>query len=74
MFGAVSKEILVNVAAKTAWEVYGTFKLKELVEQSGSPIVDKVEILEGVGNVGTLAKLYFVPGTYAYTPLLLSQL
>lgn len=62
MFGQVSHEVEVHVAASEAWGLYSTLRLSKLVEKELPGMYDKIELLEGDGGVGTLFKLTFPPG------------
>ncbi|KAL5834652.1 hypothetical protein ACOSQ4_014149 [Xanthoceras sorbifolium] len=61
--GQLSHELEVNVAASQAWELFGTLKLAKLVEEELKSSIQKIELLEGDGGVGTVLNLVFVPGT-----------
>ncbi|CAN4113743.1 unnamed protein product [Withania somnifera] len=69
MFGTISEEIEVAVAANEAWKIYGTIQLANLVVKDLPNIVHRVDILEGNGGVGSILKVTFPPGT----PLLTSH-
>ncbi|KAK9068566.1 hypothetical protein SSX86_012681 [Deinandra increscens subsp. villosa] len=60
MFGSLSEEVEVKVAANKAWEIYGTMKLEEF---AGKHILEKLDVIEGDGGVGTVLKLTFKPGS-----------
>ncbi|KAL9243701.1 hypothetical protein vseg_017557 [Gypsophila vaccaria] len=62
MKGELSSEIEVNVVASKAWELYGTLELAKFVEQN-LPLVDKIELVQGDGRVGTIFNIVFAPGT-----------
>ncbi|KAF5735318.1 S-norcoclaurine synthase [Tripterygium wilfordii] len=61
MDGQLSHELELNVPASEAWEVYSTLKLAKLVEEQLDAI-EKAEVLEGDGGVGTIIRLTFAPG------------
>ncbi|KAK4572236.1 hypothetical protein RGQ29_030604 [Quercus rubra] len=63
MVGQVSHEVEVNVSASEAWELYGTLQFSKLVEEVLSNFIEKIEVIEGDGGVGTIIKLIFAPGT-----------
>ncbi|KAK2999120.1 hypothetical protein RJ639_024604 [Escallonia herrerae] len=67
MFGTISEEIEVNVPASKAWEVYGTLKLTKVVAEGLPDALDKIEVLQGDGNAGTVLKLTFPPGNPVFT-------
>lgn len=48
--------------ALEAWELYGTLRLAKLVEQELNSLINKAEVVEGDGGVGTVVKLTFPPG------------
>ncbi|XP_041015954.1 norbelladine synthase-like [Juglans microcarpa x Juglans regia] len=60
--GQLSHEMKIEVPATEAWELYGTLRLANLVEEV-STLIEKIEVLEGDGGLGTVLKLTFVPGT-----------
>lgn len=45
-------------------EFYGTFKFSKLVEEVLSNFIEKIEVIEGDGGVGTVIKLTFAPSMY----------
>ncbi|CAL5323525.1 unnamed protein product [Camellia sinensis] len=63
MLGRVSEEMEVKVSASKAWELYGTLQLAKLVEQVLPNVLEKIEIVQGDGGVGTILNLVFPPGT-----------
>ncbi|KAK2977214.1 hypothetical protein RJ640_028419 [Escallonia rubra] len=67
MFGTISKEIEVNVPASKAWEVYGTLELAKVAAEGLPDALDKIEVLQGDGNAGTVLKLTFPPGNPVFT-------
>ncbi|KAM3234250.1 hypothetical protein T459_32584 [Capsicum annuum] len=69
MFGTLSQEIEVPVAANEVWKIYGTIQLANIVVKHLPNIVHRVDILEGDGGVGSILKVTFPPGT----PLLTSH-
>nr|XP_023894693.1 S-norcoclaurine synthase 2-like [Quercus suber]POE58237.1 s-norcoclaurine synthase 2 [Quercus suber] len=66
MFGQLSHELEINVPASEAWELYGTLRLAKLIEEDGS-LIQKFELTEGDGGIGTILKLTFPPGTPGFT-------
>lgn len=62
MFGQLSHELEINVPASEAWELYGTLRLAKLLEEDGT-LIQKFELTEGDGGIGTILKLTFPPGT-----------
>ena len=67
MFGTVSHEMEVNVPASQAWQLYGTLQLAELTQQQLNHLVDKIELVQGDGGVGTVLHLIFPPGISIHT-------
>lgn len=59
MFGQVSHDMEVDVAASSAWKLYGTIQLAKIVEEGLPHMVEKIEIIEGDGGVGTVLQLTF---------------
>ncbi|KAA8540151.1 hypothetical protein F0562_026843 [Nyssa sinensis] len=67
MFGTVSEEMEINVGASEAWELYGSLQLAKLVGEELTQVVDKIEVIEGDGGVGTVLKLTFPPGMSVFS-------
>lgn len=61
MFGQVSYDVEVDVPAGDAWELYSTLQLAKVVQEGLSPMLEKVELVEGDGGVGTVLELTFAP-------------
>ena len=57
----LSHELEVNVPASEAWELYGRLGLAKLLVEDGS-IVEKIEVIEGDGGIGTILKKTYTPG------------
>ncbi|KAE9451778.1 hypothetical protein C3L33_16283, partial [Rhododendron williamsianum] len=53
MFGTISQEIEVNVPASQAWELYGTLQLAKLAAEQPNSVIDRVEVVQGDGKVGS---------------------
>ena len=62
MFGQVEHEAELNVAASEAWDLFSSLKSGELLEKELS-VLQKVEVIEGDGGIGTIQKLTLKPGT-----------
>ncbi|KAL8095556.1 norbelladine synthase-like [Apium graveolens] len=62
MFGTLSSELEVNAPASAVWEVYGSLQLAAVVEKGFVDVVEKIEVAEGDGSVGTVLNLVFQPG------------
>ncbi|KAL5568264.1 hypothetical protein UlMin_024839 [Ulmus minor] len=60
--GQLSHELEVKAAASDVWAVYCGLKLAKLIEENLTQLVQKVDVLEGDGGVGTIVCLKFVPG------------
>ncbi|KAG7980667.1 hypothetical protein I3843_05G193900 [Carya illinoinensis] len=60
----------VKVVAREAWELYGTLLLSKLAKESLSGLVEKSEVLEGDGGVGTKMKITLVPGSAGFRTLI----
>ncbi|XP_052179339.1 norbelladine synthase-like [Diospyros lotus] len=67
MFATVSHEMEVKVPASKAWRLYSSLKLANVVLQKLSHLINKIDILEGDGGVGTVLRLQFPPGTPGFT-------
>ncbi|KAL1813627.1 hypothetical protein ACET3Z_023692 [Daucus carota] len=62
MFGTLSGEVEVNAPASVVWEVYGSLKLAAVIEKGFTDVLQKIEVVEGDGSVGTILNLVFQPG------------
>ncbi|KAK4572234.1 hypothetical protein RGQ29_030602 [Quercus rubra] len=62
----LSHELEVNVAASEAWELYGRLGLAKLLVEDGS-IVEKIEVIEGDGGIGTILKKTYTPGSHGFS-------
>lgn len=62
--GQLYHEMEVKVVARETWELYGTLLLSKLAKESLSGLVEKSEVLEGDGGVGTKMKITLVPGIH----------
>ncbi|XP_008800114.2 norbelladine synthase-like [Phoenix dactylifera] len=62
MKGSLFHELEVGLPAGELWEVYGTLRLAELVVELLPNVVQKFDIVEGDGGVGTVLRLAFPPG------------
>ncbi|XP_076890753.1 norbelladine synthase-like [Bidens hawaiensis] len=58
MFGSLSEEVEVKVAADKAWQLYGTIKLPEIAAKH---TFERLDIIEGDGSAGTIVKVTFKP-------------
>ncbi|KAF5450659.1 hypothetical protein F2P56_030990 [Juglans regia] len=68
--GQLYHEMEVKVVARQAWELYGTLLLSKLAKESLSGLVEKSEVLEGDGGVGTKMKITLVPGSASFRTLI----
>nr|XP_043610724.1 norbelladine synthase-like isoform X2 [Erigeron canadensis] len=64
MFGTLSEEVEVKVAANKAWRLYNSLELGKLVAKH---FLDKLEVIEGDGGVGTILELTYKP-EYGLSP------
>ncbi|MFS7989685.1 putative START-like domain superfamily protein [Helianthus anomalus] len=60
MFGSLSEEVEVKVPVEKAWDLYGSIKLGDIAAKH---ILERLDVIEGDGGVGTIIKLTFKPGT-----------
>ncbi|KAI8032309.1 S-norcoclaurine synthase 2 [Camellia lanceoleosa] len=67
MLGRVSEEIEVNVPASQAWELYGTLQLAKFIGEELPNVIDKIEVVQGDGGVGTILNIIFPPGTPGFS-------
>ncbi|KAJ4950198.1 hypothetical protein NE237_027030 [Protea cynaroides] len=68
MHGEVSNDVEVGVTMDKVWDIYGSLKLAKVSGELLAGMVDKIEILEGDGGVGTKMKATFPPGSgFDYT-------
>ncbi|XP_058104024.1 norbelladine synthase-like [Magnolia sinica] len=63
MQGKLSHEWEVRVPASIVWETYGTLELGKVVAQLLPNLIEKVELVEGDGGVGTVLALTLPEGT-----------
>ncbi|CAL9758082.1 unnamed protein product [Musa acuminata subsp. burmannicoides] len=63
MKGTLCHELEVGLPAGQVWEVYGTLRLAQLVVELVPNVIQKVDIVEGDGGVGTVLHLTFPTGT-----------
>nr|AFK48011.1 unknown [Lotus japonicus] len=62
MFGKLEHELEMHVPASEVWDLFGTLRIGQFVEQEMTELFQKVELIEGDGGVGTVLKLTFAPG------------
>ena len=74
MFGTISGEVDVNAPASVVWEVYSSLQLAAIVEKGLTDVIEKIEVVEGDGSVGTILNLVFKPGISAFTPAISKKL
>ncbi|XP_030491314.2 norbelladine synthase [Cannabis sativa] len=60
--GELSSELEIKAPASQVWELYGTLRIAKLVEEQLKTVIEKIDIVEGNGGVGTIVHLNFVPG------------
>ncbi|GJW48866.1 S-norcoclaurine synthase 2-like protein [Tanacetum coccineum] len=58
MFGTLSEEVEAKVAPSKAWQLYKSLELGKVV---GEHFLEKLELIEGDGGVGTVLKLTYKP-------------
>lgn len=73
MVGSVSGEVEVNVPANLVWELYRSLELLTVTKKGLDKIVDKIEVVEGDGSVGTLLQFSFHPGIYNFYDISISR-
>ncbi|CBI26495.3 hypothetical protein VitviT2T_024096 [Vitis vinifera] len=73
MFGQVSYDVEVDVPAGDAWELYSTLQLAKVVQEGLSPMLEKVELVEGDGGVGTVVELTLAPPPGAQGPMIYKE-
>ncbi|XAR52076.1 (S)-norcoclaurine synthase [Bertholletia excelsa] len=61
MFGTVSEEMQVNVPANQAWKLYGTLQLAKLVGEKLPNVIERIDLVEGDGGVGTVLNIALAP-------------
>ncbi|WOH06560.1 hypothetical protein DCAR_0625988 [Daucus carota subsp. sativus] len=66
MFGTLSGELEVNAPANAVWEVYGSLQLGSVVEKGFTDVIERIEVVEGDGSVGTVLNLVFKPGVVPF--------
>lgn len=72
MFGTISQEMEVNVPASEAWELYGTLQLAKLLGEQPNNVLDRVEVVQGDGKVGTVLNIvFFTRYVHRYVRLLI---
>ncbi|XP_077234293.1 norbelladine synthase-like [Tasmannia lanceolata] len=62
MHGELLHELEVGLPAGVVWEVYGTLELANLMGKLLPNIVEKIELVEGDGEVGTVLHVNFPRG------------
>ncbi|KAL7147205.1 hypothetical protein ABFS83_06G092400 [Erythranthe nasuta] len=62
MFGTVSSEREVKVAASEAWKLYSTLELAKIVAEALPSLISKINVVQGDGGAGTILELFFPPG------------
>ena len=60
MFGELSYEVEIDVPAGDAWELYSSLQLAKVV-QEGLDMLEKFELVEGDGGVGTVLQITLAP-------------
>lgn len=57
----------VKAAASEAWKVYGAILLADIIREYLPQFVQKTEVLEGDGGVGTVILVTFTPGATGFS-------
>ena len=65
MKGALSHELEIGLPADEIWSVYRRLELAELVVKLLPNVINKMDLVEGDGGVGTIIQLYFPPGEFS---------
>ncbi|KAF6156746.1 hypothetical protein GIB67_033215 [Kingdonia uniflora] len=63
MQGSLSHELEVGVPASVVWDLYKGLGIGKLVSELAPHVIEKVEVVEGDGGLGTVLKLTFPAGT-----------
>ncbi|XVF30512.1 hypothetical protein REPUB_Repub16aG0064300 [Reevesia pubescens] len=63
MHGHLSQDTQVGVPAAVVWDAYAGLELGRLVDKLLPDVIGRVEVIEGDGGVGTIAKLTYPPGS-----------
>ncbi|XP_034710743.1 uncharacterized protein LOC117933477 isoform X2 [Vitis riparia] len=58
----ISGQVSYDVAATYAWKLYEAFQLAKIIQKGFSHMVEKVELIENDGGVGTILELTSVGG------------
>lgn len=67
MFGSLSAEEEVKVAASDAWKLYRSLHLAKIAEEALPGLFSKIDVVQGDGGAGTVLELFFAPGIFLYT-------
>ncbi|KAJ4759100.1 Major pollen allergen Bet v 1-B [Rhynchospora pubera] len=62
MKGSLCHEYETGIPAEEVWQVYGTLRVGQLVQQLLPHLFHKVEVVEGDGGVGTILCITFPSG------------
>jgi hypothetical protein len=62
MKGSKTHELEADVPAAELWKIYGTLRFVELVHKLLPQVLYKVEVVSGVGGVGTVIKVTLALG------------
>jgi hypothetical protein len=62
MKGTLTHELEVCLPADELWEVFSALRLKEMIVELMPNLVEKFEVLQGDGGVGTVVRLAFSSG------------
>ncbi|KAK1366345.1 S-norcoclaurine synthase [Heracleum sosnowskyi] len=62
MFGTLSGELEVSAPASAVWEVYRSKQLAAVTEKGFADVLEKLELVEGDGFLGSVFHIVFRPG------------
>ncbi|KAF4393369.1 hypothetical protein CsatB_009966 [Cannabis sativa] len=67
--GQLCHELEFKAPASQVWELCGTLRLVKLIEEQLKSVIEKINVVEGDGGVGTTLHLDFVPGVAKFKSL-----
>ncbi|MCD7470443.1 hypothetical protein HAX54_010327 [Datura stramonium] len=65
MLGKFSEQIQINAPVSRVWNLYGTYQMANFLVEKFPHIVEKVELIEGNGGVGSILQVS-LPGNAPY--------
>ncbi|KAF4393368.1 hypothetical protein CsatB_009967 [Cannabis sativa] len=60
--GQLCHELEIKAPASQVWELYGTLRVAKLIEEQLKSVIEKIDVVEGDGGIGTTLHIDFVPG------------